>query len=323
MLSLAMFRRASFTTANGISFCLFAGLFGALFLMSQFFQTAQGRSPLQAGAQLLVWSATGLFVAPIAGRLAGRHGNRPFMLTGLLLQTAGLAGLAIIARRDVAFGEMAPLLTIAGVGTSMVFPAVANEVMTSIGPNEAGIASGTNSALRELGGVFGVAVLASVFSRPGVYSSPEVFVAGFRSALWIAVAFSAAGILLALYRKRATTPKPEPAVSLGGIADHPSGQQETAAGPLAMLFDTTLDQTGPGRETAGDDLQHHQDAMAKKRKGIWDDEAQSHDARGVAGCSRRVAGAGEGADPPRRPARGRAARAALGADREGIQLRHR
>jgi EmrB/QacA subfamily drug resistance transporter len=98
MLSPAMFRRASFTAANGISFCLFAGLFGALFLMSQFFQTAQGRTPVQAGAELLVWSATGLFVAPAAGRLAGRHGNPPFKLAGLVLQTAGLACLAIIAR---------------------------------------------------------------------------------------------------------------------------------------------------------------------------------------------------------------------------------
>jgi hypothetical protein len=82
MLSLAMFVRASFNAANGISFCLFAGLFGALFLMSQFFQTAQGRSPLQAGAELLVWSTPGLFVMPVVGRLACRYGNRPFMLTG-------------------------------------------------------------------------------------------------------------------------------------------------------------------------------------------------------------------------------------------------
>ncbi len=206
MLSLAMFRRASFTAANGISFCLFAGLFGALFLMSQFLQTAQGRTPLQPGAELLVWSATGLFVAPIAGRLAGRHGNRPFMLAGLLMQTAGLACLAVIARRLTPFLEMAPLLLIAGAGTAMVFPTVANEVMASVAPDQTGIASGTNSALRELGGVFGIAVLASVFSRPGVYSSPDTFVAGFRSALWIAVAFSAAGIPLALSLKQASRP---------------------------------------------------------------------------------------------------------------------
>jgi len=163
-------------------------------------------------------------VAPAAGRLAGRHGNRPFMLTGLLIQTAGLAGLAIIARRDAPFLAMAPLLTISGAGTAMVFPTVANEVMASVAPRETGIASGTNSALRELGGVFGIAVLASVFSRPGVYSSPGIFVAAFRSALWIAVAFSAAGIPLALSIKRPTAPKP--AVAPAATADHRSGQRE-------------------------------------------------------------------------------------------------
>src|SRR5262245_14207193 len=66
MLSLALFRRASFSAANGIGFCLFASLFGALFLMSQFFQVAQGRTPLATGAALLVWSAWGFFVAPAA-----------------------------------------------------------------------------------------------------------------------------------------------------------------------------------------------------------------------------------------------------------------
>ncbi len=202
MLPLDLFRNRRFSAANGISFCLFAGLFGALFLMSQFFQTAQGASPLQAGAELLVWSATGLFVAPLAGSLADRYGNRPFMIAGMLMQTAGLGCLAIIATRHAAFIEMVPLLIVAGAGTSMVFPTVANEVMGSVAPSQTGIASGTNNALRELGGVFGVAVLASVFNRHGVYGSPDTFVVGFKQALWIAVAFSATGIPLALSLKR-------------------------------------------------------------------------------------------------------------------------
>lgn len=138
------------------------------------------------------------------------------MLAGLLMQTAALACLAVIARRHAPFLEMAPLLTVAGAGTAMVFPTVANQVMASVAADRAGIASGINNALRELGGVFGVAVLASVFDRPGIYSSPGTFVAGFRSALWVAVAFSAIWILLALTVKRVPGPKPEPAVVSAG-----------------------------------------------------------------------------------------------------------
>jgi EmrB/QacA subfamily drug resistance transporter len=201
MLSLGLFRRVSFTAANGIGFCLFASLFGALFLMSQFFQIAQGRTPLQTGAVLLVWSAWGFFVAPAAARAAQRYGNRPFMLAGLTLQALGLGCLALVADQHTPFLELAPLLALSGIGSSMVFSTVAGEVMTSVDPEQIGIASGTNNALRELGGVFGVALLATVFNRPGVYSSPSVFVAGFHSALWVAVAFAVAGVVLAGFLK--------------------------------------------------------------------------------------------------------------------------
>ena len=87
----------------------------------------------------------------------------------------------------------------------MIFTTVAGEVMGSVPAEKIGIASGTNNALRELGGVFGIAVLATVFNRPGVYTSPDIFVSGFRSALWVAVAFSAIGILLTRFlRPRAS-----------------------------------------------------------------------------------------------------------------------
>jgi EmrB/QacA subfamily drug resistance transporter len=212
MLSLAMFRQPRFAAANGVSFCLFAGLFGALFLMSQFFQNAQGLTPAQTGARLLAWSAPGLLVMPIAGKLAGRHGNRPFMVTGLLMQAAGLACVAALARPHASFAELCLPLLLAGSGTSLVFPAIASEVVTSVPPGQIGIASGTNSALRELGGVFGVAILASVFTRPGVYTSASTFAAGFSAALWAGAALSAAGILAVLPVKRpassATQPQP-------------------------------------------------------------------------------------------------------------------
>jgi EmrB/QacA subfamily drug resistance transporter len=219
MLSLALFRRRSFSAANAISFCLFASVFGSLFLMAQFFQTAQGRTPLQTGAALLVWSGWGFFIAPATARFAGRYGNRPFMFAGLFFWTAGLASLAVIAHQHTGFGEIAPLFALAGIGGPMVFTTVAAEVMGSVPPDQIGIASGTNNALRELGGVFGIAALATVFNRTGVYGSPEAFVSGFRSALWVAVGFSAVGILLTtLLKRRSVAPTAEGAteVETGG-----------------------------------------------------------------------------------------------------------
>jgi EmrB/QacA subfamily drug resistance transporter len=198
MISLAMFRRRGFAAANGVSFFLYAGLFGALFLMAQFFQSAQGLTPLQAGLRLLAWTAAPIVVTPLAGQLTDRFGNRPFLFTGMLLQTAGLAWVAAIAKVHTGFTETGFALAVAGVGTSLVFATVANQVMDSVPGDDVGIASGTNSAIREIGGVFGVAVLASVFARPGAFTSPAVFVDGFRPALAVAAGFSGLGALIAL-----------------------------------------------------------------------------------------------------------------------------
>jgi predicted MFS family arabinose efflux permease len=198
MVSLALFRRRRFTSANAVSFFMYAGLFGAAFLMAQFFQTAQHHSPLATGVRLLPWTGAPMVVSPVAGKLAERYGNRPFMAVGMLLQGAGLAWVAVIATAGRGFGELGAALAVAGVGIALVFPTVSTEVLASVPPEEVGVASGTNSALRELGGVFGVAVLASVFARPGAYASPTVFVQGFRAALWVGAAFSMAGALSAV-----------------------------------------------------------------------------------------------------------------------------
>lgn len=97
MLPLALFRNRTFAASNGVSFLLYAGLFGALFLMAQFFQICLGYSPLQSGVRLLAWSMPPMFIAPLAGSLADRYGDRPFMALGLGLQAAGLAWVAAIA----------------------------------------------------------------------------------------------------------------------------------------------------------------------------------------------------------------------------------
>jgi EmrB/QacA subfamily drug resistance transporter len=199
MLRIEFFRQRTFAGANAVSFFMYAGLFGATFLMSQFLQTCLGYSPLQAGVRLLPWVLPPMFIAPIAGALADRYGNRPFMAIGMALQAIGLGWVALVASPGVGYAELAVALTIAGVGISCCFPTVANAVMGSVPLGDVGIASGTNSMLRELGGVFGVAVLASVFARHGVYTSHRTFVEGFTQALWVAVAFSAVGAVAALF----------------------------------------------------------------------------------------------------------------------------
>jgi EmrB/QacA subfamily drug resistance transporter len=198
MLPLGLFRERAFASANAVSFCMYASLFGAVFLMAQFLQTALGYSPLGAGIRLLPWTAAPMVISPLAGALSERYGSRPFMVLGMALQAIGLGWVALIAAPAMGYAELGLALTVAGAGIAMCFPTVANAVMSSIPQTEAGVASGTNSMLRELGGVFGIAVLASIFARQGVYHSPHVFIDGFTQALWVGAGFSVLGVLAAL-----------------------------------------------------------------------------------------------------------------------------
>src|SRR5947209_7998753 len=105
MLPLSLFRTRAFAGANAVSFFMYAGLFGALFLMAQLLQTALGYSPLAAGVRLLPWTMPPMFIAPVAGALADRYGNRPFMVLGLGLQAGGYAWVASIVSTRIGYLE--------------------------------------------------------------------------------------------------------------------------------------------------------------------------------------------------------------------------
>ncbi|MET7618683.1 hypothetical protein [Streptomyces sp. NPDC005408] len=97
---------------------------------------------------------------------------------------------------------------------------MANAVMGSVPQQEAGVASGTNSAIRGLGGVFGVAVLAAVFTGPAVLGSPDAFVDAFKPALWVGAGLAAVGTVSALLAPRHQGPQPvEAADSAAAEAD--------------------------------------------------------------------------------------------------------
>ena len=198
MVPLAYFRSRGFTTANGVIFFQFISLIGSLFLIAQFFQVGLGYSPLEAGVRILVWMAMPMLVAPIAGALAEKFGNRPFMLFGLLLQGVGLGWLALVVEPGVGYGRLVAPLVVAGVGIAMCFPTTANAVVASVPANDAGVAAGANNALREVGGVFGVAILAAVFAANGSYASSAAFIDGFQAAMVVAALVPLVGTVAAV-----------------------------------------------------------------------------------------------------------------------------
>jgi MFS family permease len=192
------FRSRAFSAANGLSFAMFFGAFGAIFLISQYFQTAQGFGPLEAGARTLPWTGMPMIFAPIAGVLATRLGTRPLLAVGLALQAIGLGWMAMVFEVSTPFVEMIAPFVITGIGMSFVFAMAPEAVLAAVRPQDTGKASGATNAIREVGAVMGVAVLASVFAANGGYESPQAFTEGMVAALPFAVVVLAAGAALAL-----------------------------------------------------------------------------------------------------------------------------
>ena len=200
MLPMGFFRSRAFSASNAAMFFTFASLFSAVFFYAQFLQTGLGYGPLDAGLRLMPWTATFITVAPIAGALADRIGERPLMVVGLSLQAVGMAWLAVIAEPGLAYSSMLAPLIVAGVGISMAIPAAQNSAVGSVAMEAVGKAAGTNSMMRELGGVFGIAVTVAVFAGAGSYASAAAFVDGFGPAIGVgaglALAGAAAGLAL-------------------------------------------------------------------------------------------------------------------------------
>jgi nitrate/nitrite transporter NarK len=198
MLPMRFFRNRAFAATNAVSLAMFFGTFGSIFLLAQFFQAAQAYSPLEAGLRTLPWTAMPIFVAPVAGILSDRIGSRPLMAAGLALQSAGLAWLAVVTDATVAYGTLVPGFVMAGTGMALTFAPAANAVLGSVRPEEAGQASGATNTIREIGGVLGVAVLATVFTDAGGFGSPVAFVDGLVPAVWVGAVVLAVGALIAL-----------------------------------------------------------------------------------------------------------------------------
>ncbi|MDW5594576.1 DHA2 family efflux MFS transporter permease subunit [Conexibacter stalactiti] len=198
MLPMRFFKSRAFSATSGVSLSMYFGVFGSIFLLAQFFQTAQGYGPLEAGLRTLPWTGVTMIVAPLAGIYSDRIGSRPLMATGLALQAGALTWLAIVSAPDVAYSSLLVPFVMAGAGMALVFAPAANAVLSSVRTSEAGQASGATNTIREIGGVLGVSVLSTVFAGAGSYASPQAFTDGLVAALWVGAAVLAAGVVAAL-----------------------------------------------------------------------------------------------------------------------------
>jgi EmrB/QacA subfamily drug resistance transporter len=206
MLDIRLFRQRGFAAVNVTALLFSFGMFGAIFFLTQFLQTVQGLSPLAAGLRVLPWTAMPMLLAPVVGVLAERWGGKPLVVTGLVCQAIGLTWLAVLVTPTTPYVDMVVPFVVSGMGMTLFFVPLASVVLSSVPRSLEGVASGANSAFRELGGVLGIAVLGAVFSAHGGYSSGQSYVDGMTPAVYVGAAVVALGAISALFipgRRRA------------------------------------------------------------------------------------------------------------------------
>jgi predicted MFS family arabinose efflux permease len=231
MVPLRLFRSRSFSAVNAVALFMSFGMFGSIFFLSQFLQVVQHYSPLGAGLRVLPWTGMPMLVAPLAAVLAQRFGGRPVLSAGLALQAVGLAWLALELTPTVSYSAVWLPFVVSGVGMALFFVPLASVVLSSVRPEQEGVASGANSAFREVGGVLGIAVLGAVFSARGGYASSAAYVAGVRPAVWVGVAVVGLGAMVALLIPRRVAAR---------AAARPATRVETESTP-SMPYELLVD----------------------------------------------------------------------------------
>ncbi|MEU8239586.1 DHA2 family efflux MFS transporter permease subunit [Actinoplanes missouriensis] len=202
MLPLSLFRSRGFSVVNMVTLTFSAGAFGAVFLLAQFFQVVQGLSPLEAGLRTLPWTAAPMVVAPLAGIFGARLGLRNLIVAGQIFLAAGILWIGLATTTDVTYGRLVVAFALAGIGMGLTFAPVSTMTLASVGEQQRGVASGTNNTIREFGVATGVAVLSSIFSTYGGFTSHQDFVDGAVPAVVTGAAIIAVGAVAAAFLPR-------------------------------------------------------------------------------------------------------------------------
>jgi EmrB/QacA subfamily drug resistance transporter len=199
LLPLRLFRDRSFTMANIVGLLFGLGIFGAIFILIQFFQVVQAKSPLEAGVLTMPWTMAPLVVAPLAGLFAPRIGTRTLIATGVSLQALGLAWIALTLDPAVEYREFVGAFILCGVGMGLVFAPSATAVLANMRQADHAKASGTNSTVREIGVALGVAILTAVFLGAGGELTPTGYTDAAIPAVWTGVAALVLAAIAALF----------------------------------------------------------------------------------------------------------------------------
>ncbi len=207
----SLLARRGFTVGNIAAFLTLASLFSAVFFYGQLLQFVLGDSPLEAGVRLMAWTGTFILVAPVAGAFADRIGERPLLAVGLTVQAGAMLWVAGVVDTGSSYLDVLGPFVVGGIGVSMAVPCGQSAVVSAVDDRDVGTAAGVNATMRELGGVFGIAVTVAVFGAYGGYGAPQEFVGGVVPAIITAAALSAAGAVAGLAlpaRRRVPVPAP-------------------------------------------------------------------------------------------------------------------
>jgi EmrB/QacA subfamily drug resistance transporter len=210
VLPLSLFRSAQFSVANVVTFVIYSGLGGALFLLPIELQQVCRYSALQAGISLLPATAIMLALSAHSGALAARIGPRLQMTAGPLLVGAGLALLARINASGDYLTEVLPAVAVFGLGLAVGVAPLTATVLSAISPGHASVASAVNNDVARAAALISVAVLPTLGGITGdAYRHPGLFSAGFGTACLISAGLCvAAGMLAAGAIRNPARPAP-------------------------------------------------------------------------------------------------------------------
>ena len=200
MLPLSIFRSRQFSSANAVTFVVYAALSGFFFLLVAFLQISMGYTPIEAGAASLPVTLLMLAFSARSGALAQRIGPRLPLTVGPVIIAVGLLMMLRIDPGDSYLTSILPAVIVFGAGLTLVVAPVTATVLAAVDTAHSGIASGVNNAVARVAGLLAVAVLPVIAGLTGdSFYDPAKMTSGFHTAMIVCAVLALAGGVLAWF----------------------------------------------------------------------------------------------------------------------------